>query len=243
MEFQPAPRGITRAQPQNDDVEEAGNVTIELADGSDNYLEDADARRDAEVNGTIYSTADLTISGSGSLQVTANYEDGVVTKDDFELLSGTVVVNAVDEGIRGRDSISISGGDAAITAGGDGPKTTNAESLDKGVIHITGGTLRIDAGDDGINAVAGEIATEVFIAVNGGVIDVTVGSGDTDAFDANGSIVITGGDIAVTASTSSFDYDGTAEMTGGTIVVNGEQMTSIPESRMGGGRGGNRRGG
>ncbi|MEZ5230313.1 MAG: carbohydrate-binding domain-containing protein [Acidimicrobiales bacterium] len=111
-------------------------------------------------------------------------------------------------------------------------------------ITINGGDITVYAADDGINAAAGDIAGEVYIAVNGGTIDVTVGSGDTDAFDANGAIVITGGDITVTAPTSSFDYDTTAEMTGGTIVVNGQQMTSIPESRMGGrGGGGTRPGG
>ncbi len=49
--------------------------------------------------------------------------------------------------------------------------------------------------------------------------DVTVASGDTDAFDSNGSITITGGDITITAPTSSFDYDGTAAMEGGTLIV------------------------
>lgn len=262
-------------------VEEAGNVSVILADGSENHVEDAPTREDAEVNGTIYSTADLAISGTGSLDVTANYEDGIVTKDDLEILSGTITVDAVDEGIRGRDSITMAGGDIDISAGGDGFKTTNAESLDTGYIRIEGGTLTIDAGDDaikaattveiadgtievvssregieainitidggditvnaeddGINAVAGNIAGDVFIAVTGGVVDVTVGSGDTDAFDSNGSISVSGGDITVTAPTSSFDYDSSAEMTGGTITVNGEQLSSIPAGMGGGPRGG-----
>ena len=52
-----------------------------------------------------------------------------------------------------------------------------------------------------------------------------VGSGDTDAFDANGDIYISGGTIDVTAQ-SAFDFDGTAELTGGTVTVNGEQITN-----------------
>ncbi|MBX3313817.1 MAG: carbohydrate-binding domain-containing protein [Actinobacteria bacterium] len=263
------------------EVQEADNVLIYLAEGSENTLEDAGTRDDAEVNGAVYSTADLSFAGAGSLTVTANFEDGIVTKDDLEIRSGTIVVDAVDEGIRGRDSITMTGGDIEITAGDDGFKTTNSETLEKGVISISGGSLTISAGDDavkaattitidggtidvldsvegieainitiddgnvtvnasddGINAVAGDIEGDVFIAVNGGVVDVTVGSGDTDAFDANGSITVTGGDITVTAPTSSFDYDTTAEMTGGTITVNGEQLDSIPAGHMGGGGGG-----
>lgn len=262
-------------------VQDADNVYITLAEGSENHVEDASTRSDAEINGVIYSTADLTISGSGSLSVKANHQDGVVTKDDLVITSGTIVINAADEGIRGRDSVTVSGGDITITAGGDGLKTTNTEELERGYVHITGGSLTIDAGDDaikaatfmtiddgtinildsyegleainitinggditlyasddGINAVAGDIVAEVFIAVNGGTVDVTVGSGDTDGFDSNGDLIIAGGDIIVTAPTSSFDFDGTAEMTGGTITVNGEQLTSIPESHMGGGGGG-----
>ncbi|MBO4836545.1 MAG: hypothetical protein J5564_02510, partial [Clostridia bacterium] len=46
-----------------------------------------------------------------------------------------------------------------------------------------------------------------------------------------------GGTIRVTGN-SSFDYDGTAQYNGGTIIVNGQQVASIPNQMMGGGRGG-----
>jgi len=263
----------------------ADNVYITLADGSENHLEDAATRSDTEINGTIHSAADLSISGSGTLTVVGNYEDGIVTKDDLEIASGTLVVTAADDGIRGRDSITVSGGAITVTAGGDGLKTTYADDLEKGYVHIAGGTIVVDAGDDaikaatsmtiddgtievlnsleglealnitinggditihaaddGINAAVGDISGEVFIVVNGGTIDVTVGSGDTDAFDSNGSLLITAGTITVTAPTSSFDADGSAQMTGGTVVVNGQQVTTLPQG-MGGGFGGGGRGG
>ena len=66
-----------------------------------------------------------------------------------------------------------------------------------------------------------------------------VGQGDTDAIDSNGSIFVNGGTINVTAQMSSFDYDKTAEFNGGTIIVNGQEVSEIPQSMMGGGmRGG-----
>ena len=65
-----------------------------------------------------------------------------------------------------------------------------------------------------------------------------MGQGDTDGVDANGSIIVNGGTIDVTAQMSSFDYDGTAEFNGGTIIVNGEEVSEIPVSMMGGGMGG-----
>ena len=44
-----------------------------------------------------------------------------------------------------------------------------------------------------------------------------------------------GGTINITAQMSSFDYDRTAEFNGGTIIVNGEEVSEIPQSMMGGG--------
>ena len=60
---------------------------------------------------------------------------------------------------------------------------------------------------------------------------------DTDGIDSNGDIIVNGGTISVTGN-STFDYDGTAQFNGGTIYCNGQQVTTIPNQMMGGGRGG-----
>ncbi len=106
-----------------------------------------------------------------------------------------------------------------------------------GTITINGGTLDVYGSDDAINA-ASTTSSDIFIKVTGGDLKVAVGSGDTDAFDANGDIYISGGTIDVTAQ-SAFDFDGTAELTGGTVTVNGEQITQITATGPGaGGHGG-----
>ena len=43
--------------------------------------------------------------------------------------------------------------------------------------------------------------------INGGEITITMGSGDSDAIDSNGDIIINGGKISITGQ-SGFDYDG-----------------------------------
>jgi len=265
-------------------IENADNTVIHLADGSENYLEDSATRSDPGIDGAIFSSDDLFLSGTGKLSVQANYKDGIVSKDDLVISSGTYVVKSADDGIRGKDSLLIEGGDIQVTAADDGIKSTNDSDLEKGYVRITGGSIKIDAVDDaikavtsiivdggnietsrslegmeatnitindgnivvvaiddGINAVRDGLGGDVFITVNGGKINVTVGYGDTDAFDSNGTLLIAGGDITVTAPTSSFDYEWSGEMTGGTIVVNGQTMTSLPVSRWGG-RGGGMRG-
>ncbi len=218
----------------------ADNVFITLAEGSENVLEDAATRSDTEFNGTIYSDADLSISGTGSLTVVANYEDGIVTKDDFVLASGTVVVTAADDGIRGRDSITVSGGSLTVTSGGDGLKTTYADDLEKGWVHITGGSIRVDSGDDAIKAQTSmtidggtiEIVDSVEglealnITINGG--DITLYASDDGINAAVGDITgdvfinVNGGTIDVTVGagdTDGFDSNGTLSITDGDITV------------------------
>ena len=78
---------------------------------------------------------------------------------------------------------------------------------------------------------------------NGGDITIVMGQGDTDGVDSNGSIYVNGGTINITAQMSSFDYDNEAQLNGGTVIINGEQVTDIPQSMMGGGMGGAMNGG
>ena len=64
-----------------------------------------------------------------------------------------------------------------------------------------------------------------------------MGQGDTDAIDSNGDLIITGGNIDITAQFA-FDFDGQVTFSGGTVYVNGQQVSSITNSMMGPGGGG-----
>jgi hypothetical protein len=79
-----------------------GELTVVLADGSENTLSDTDSyAEDADVNAALFSAGDLTIGGSGSLSVTGN--DAIASKDGLVVTSGTITVRAADDGIRGKD--------------------------------------------------------------------------------------------------------------------------------------------
>ena len=70
-----------------------------------------------------------------------------------------------------------------------------------------------------------------------------MGQGDTDAIDSNGDLYINGGTIDITAQFA-FDFDGVGQMTGGNVTVNGQTVTQLTNSMMGGGgRGGVPQGG
>ena len=201
----------------------------------------------------VSSKDDLKITG-GSYVVTAS-EDGfeandglyvydgkfnvTVDKDAFHsensddltvgeilILGGTFNISAGDDAIQGTTKVQIVDGVIIIETSTEGIEATN--------IEINGGDISLYATDDGINA-SQKSDLEVAIVVNGGTIDVTMGSGDTDAFDANGSITINGGTINVTAG-SAFDSDAGATLNGGTVTVNGEVITEITQSQMGPGQ-------
>ncbi|MCR5600313.1 MAG: carbohydrate-binding domain-containing protein [Ruminococcus sp.] len=259
----------------------ADKVFITTAD-SDNILtvsgqftSDGDTNTDA----VIYSKDDLVLNGTGTLNITSYYGNGITSKDDMKITGGTYDMQTALDAFEANDSISVSDGTFSITTNKDGFHCENDEA--EGTIIISGGTfdikggsdgiqacalLQIDGGtidinasegleatyilindgniniyasDDGINASTNTNAYETAIEINGGYITVEVGQGDTDGLDANGSIYVNGGTINVTAQMSSFDYDDKAEFNGGTIIINGEEVSEIPQSMMGGGmRGG-----
>ena len=255
----------------------ADKVFITTAD-SDNILtvsgqftSDGDTNTDA----VIYSKDDLVLNGTGTLNITSYYGNGITSKDDMKITGGTYNMQTALDAFEANDSISVSDGTFNITTNKDGFHCENDEA--EGTIIISGGTfdikggsdgiqacalLQIDGGtidinasegleatyilindgniniyatDDGINASTNTNAYETAIEINGGYITVEVGQGDTDGLDANGSIYVNGGTINVTAQMSSFDYDDIAEFNGGTIIINGEEVSEIPQSMMGGG--------
>jgi len=170
---------------------------------------------------------DVTID-SGKDAVHAEYdEDDTV---GFVYVSGgTLRAIAVEDGIRGTPLVQIDGGTVEIDS---------AEGIEATFVQINAGTVTVTASDDGINAAAKTVGNSVAIEVNGGTIAVTVGSGDTDAFDANGDIFVNGGTIDIVTPRSAFDADGVAELNGGTVTVNGEVITEITQQGPGGGPGG-----
>ena len=103
-------------------------------------------------NAALYSLADLTIAGTGTLTVNGKYNDGIVSKDGLVLAAGNVTVNAADDGIQGKDYTVLLDGTYTVTAGGDGVKSDNETDEGRGWLLVSGGTLTVAAGDDGIKA-------------------------------------------------------------------------------------------
>jgi hypothetical protein len=168
------------------DVVDAESVVVVLADGSDNSLADAGTYADASADaptGALYSTADLTIGGTGSLSVTGRSNNGIVGKDGLVITGGTIDVTSVDDGIIGKDYLVLTDGTVTVDAVGDAFKCDNTEDAGAGFVLIEGGELTVSTQDDGVKGVQ--------VLVTGGTVDV---AGSTEALEGS-VIIVDGGDL------------------------------------------------
>lgn len=192
--------------------------------------------------GVIYSCDDLKIKGKGILNINANCGDGIVSKNDLRIFNGTINVNAVDDAIRGKDSVRIgdpdkllaNGGDGefnnliitAVSENGDGIKSNETDNPSDGFVTINGGTLNITANNgDGIQA-------ESELTINSGTVNVEISGGsstNTDTGTGSGSWGGWTGNYntsAVTATSTSVSTGNTEGIKStGNITVNGGDIT------------------
>ncbi len=134
-------------------VKSADKTVLTLAEGSENIFTDA-PHGNEEQNACVFSKDDLAVNGTGTLTVNGKYNNGIGSKNDLEIISGTVNVTAVKNGLKGNDSVAVLTGDIHITAGKDGIKSDNDTEAGKGYVYIENASITGKAGDDGIQAVS-----------------------------------------------------------------------------------------
>ncbi|MGB8453060.1 MAG: carbohydrate-binding domain-containing protein [Anaerocolumna sp.] len=165
-------------------IKNADKVFITLNEGTENVLTDGTdyvQSDDNNVDGVIFSKADLTINGDGSLDITGNYKHGIVSKDDLIITGGTINVTAVKDALNGKDCVKIKEGILTLNVTeGNGIQSKNGDDATKGYVYIAGGditvlnceegiegtviliedgTINVTAKDDGLNAASGSSDT------------------------------------------------------------------------------------
>ncbi|MEL7567771.1 MAG: carbohydrate-binding domain-containing protein, partial [Dehalobacterium sp.] len=160
-------------------VKQADKVFLTLAEGTKNAVTDGAAYTladgEEEPDAAIFSKEDLTINGAGALTVTANYKNGIASKDDLIITGGTITVTAVNDGLKGRDGVAVYDGAFVINAAeGDGIQSNNNEDTEKGWVSIDGGTFDITACHDGIQA-------ETALQITDGTLTIKTGGGSANA--------------------------------------------------------------
>lgn len=226
-------------------INESDKTVIILEENTHNYVSDGETYEASEedANAALFSKDDLSISGAGTLTVTANYNDAITSKDGLIINSGTYVVNSIDDGVRGKDYLIINDGNFTLNVEGDGLKSDNDSEVDKGFITINDIEINAVSGNDAIQAdtniliyygefnltsgggnnaylasdtSAKGIKAGTNIAIEDGIFEIN--SAD-DAIHSNNSILINDGTFNITSGDDGIHSDEVLEINGGNINV------------------------
>ncbi len=141
------------------DVINAAHIAVFLAENSVNSLRSGAECEITETDesfsasgAALYSKSDLSIGGSGKLNIGGYINNGIASADEAVILGGTAEIKAVNNGIKANDNLSIADGKINIVCGNDGLKCENDKDTTLGNIDIAGGDISVTSFGDGVQA-------------------------------------------------------------------------------------------
>jgi len=198
-------------------------TTSNLADGPSYTYDDA---TNQEPDACIFSKSDITFYGTGTLNVTGNFNNGITSKDGLIIKSGTINVTSANTGIRGKDYILVHDGTITVSSKGDGLKSNNDTDADAGFIQIEGGVFSVTSNQDAVSAYSDILVNyaRMTIKAGGGSGTSTSTQGYTGTTSAKGlkaksSITINAGDISINSADDAVNTDATFIMNAGTLTI------------------------
>ena len=198
-------------------VLEADKVFVTLEDGTVNTLTNGGTftqKDENDVDAVIFAKDDITLNGTGTLQISSPAGSGIVGKDEVTITGGVYEITAGDNAIRAKDSLAIADGSFTITASEDGLHAENSDDDTLGSIYIAGGSFVISVGDDAIHATS-------TLEIDGGTFDITAAEGlEATVIRINdGDITIAAADDGINAAYKSTVSTPLFEMNGGSLSV------------------------
>ena len=219
-------------------VVSAAEAIIYTAAGTTNTVADEanyTATGDDDPDAAIYSTANLTLTGEGSLSVEGAYEEGIHTTGGLVIASGTLEVNAANTGIKGKDYVDITGGIVNVTAAQDGIKSTNTDDESMGFTRLSAGSVTVSAGDDGLKA-------PHTLEISGGTLNIEKSNEGIEAQYINildGDVTVNSTDDGINASLKDSSSDTSSDTTSGTATTGQQtqqnQNGQVQQAPAGGG--------
>ena len=219
-------------------VVSAAEAIIYTAAGTTNTVADEanyTATGDDDPDAAIYSTANLTLAGEGSLSVEGAYEEGIHTTGGLVIASGTLEVNAANTGIKGKDYVDITGGIVNVTAAQDGIRSTNTDDESLGFTRLSAGSVTVSAGDDGLKA-------PHTLEISGGTLNIEKSNEGIEAQYINildGDVTVNSTDDGINASLKDSSSDASSDTTSGTATTGQQtqqnQNGQVQQAPAGGG--------
>ena len=182
---------------------EADKVFLTLAEGSVNSITTGSSYSTDAVGlgagGAIFAKDDLTINGSGSLDIVTEYKHGIDANDDLKITGGTITISCPQDGIHVNDDTTLYDTSVTIAAGDDGIHSGENIYIDSANIYVSecyegieakyitmySGDVTLYPSDDGFNATDGS-STDMF-GFGGGGGGGMPGGGGLHGGDADGS--------------------------------------------------------
>ena len=194
----------------------ADKVIISLPENTESTVTDTVTGTNGNdaLTAAIFAKCDLSVNGTGTLNVNANANDGITSEDKLKITGGVLNITSADDGLVGKDAVLIKDGTVHITASGNGIKSTKSEA-DKGYVYIGGGTVNITAEQDGIQA-------ETSVLISAGEVNVTAGGGSANGGQKTGNAMFGGAQSTTTDETLSakgIKAEAALDITGGTVTV------------------------
>ena len=170
------------------------------------------------INGALYAAGDLTVNGTGLLQVTGNGKHGISVDGNMTVLSGAIRILETDsDGIHGSGNLTWNGGMLDIVSPGsdgldisgnitiqNGNLTINTTAETQRCIKVSGtftmnnGSLTLhNSGEDSKG-----IKADSEVNINSGNLTIVNSGNMSKGIKADGDINITGGTIDITSSGS-----------------------------------------
>ncbi|MDR1263124.1 MAG: carbohydrate-binding domain-containing protein [Oscillospiraceae bacterium] len=163
-------------------------------------------------------------------------DDAVHSDGDICIDGGKFSIRTGDDGVHAEGLLEINGGNITIER--------CFEGLEGSEIEINGGEYSIQSADDSINLSdgsasrggwgmgrGGSAVASMTLSINGGVIRAT---GGTDTIDANGNVVMYGGELYLNGQSQgmegAIDFDGTFTVYGGRLITAGSVLSVAAES-------------
>ena len=137
-------------------VLKADKVFLTLADGTSSSLKSGSTYSEEALNdksdGVIFSKDDLTINGSGALNISGGYKHGISVNDSLVITGGNISIESDNDCIHAHDSLRITSAELNLTAADKGIALSKSDAY----FYFESGKLVINAGDDAIS-VPGEL--------------------------------------------------------------------------------------
>jgi hypothetical protein len=193
----------------------------------------------SNIDGAVFSMQDLTINGSGKLNILSPAGHGIVCKDNLVIAGSVCNIRSDAHGIDANDSLRFTDANLTIESGKDGIHVENSEDSSLGFLYISSGTITANSQGDGISASA-------YAQISGGILNLTTGGGakngkahssqgmpgrpfqaaaqttddvSSKGIKSGGKLTVTGGELTIDSADDAIHSNSSADISGGSFII------------------------